>query len=217
MKKILSIFTAVLFLFSIVAMSYAQTTTTSVTVTATIPSLLQLIAKVYPVSSTGTWGSATTAMSFGTLTNILADGTTNAGLFYSPNSYVAELTAYTSGKRYKIQSTCAGLVGATTLTNGFAITLIDPDPKNTDGTPVNSTTYASLTGGASIGAVGSASKPNYTLFDSGSNGFSRTIAAYFAIPPYSTAGTLPGDLKPITVDTAGGLYQGNLVFTLTLY
>jgi len=221
MKKTMFVLLGAMFMLGLTTMSYAQATTATVTATAKIDSELRLTASVLQVDSKNTdsytddtWNSTpVTTMSFGTLTHFLADGTTEAGLLYSrPYYYVALLGGFTSGRRYRIQSSCVGLLGPVTLTKGFGVTYLDGNPKKADGSNINTTT---MTG--TLGTVGSATVSNKTLYDSGTAGTSRVIAAYFGIPPYSTSGTLPGDLQPIPTDTVSGDYSANVIFSITLY
>ena len=222
------ILTAILVL-GFATMSYAQTPV-SVTATAIVVQELRLTAQVYQIDSKSTetytddtWAAAPTAtMSFGNLTHIVKNAAgvdVEAGLLYSkPYYYIAILGGFTSGRKYKLQSSCIGLSGTGgTLTKGFGVTNIDGDPKQADGTtPINAKLLSATTG--SLGALGSATVLNKTLYDSGVGGESRVIYAYYGIPPYASgATTLPGDLQPIPVDTTGGTYSGTVTFSLTLY
>jgi len=220
MKKIMCVLTAVMFVLALMPFCEASTTTT-VSATAAVIAELNLTVSIIRVNSNNTdsytddmWDTApSTSMAFGTLTHLLADGS-EAGLFFSrPYYYVAFLGGFTSGRKFKIQSTCAGLTGPTTITKGFGVTYLDGDPKKADGSPVNSDPME-----GTLGTPGSAVATNKLLYDSGPTGASRVITAYFGIPPYQAGGAdpFPG-FEPIPVDTPGGSYSGNVIFTLTLY
>ena len=220
MKKTMCVLTAAIFLLGMVTSGYAATSAT-VSATAAVVSELTLTASVFQVDSRGTTDpsddvfgtSPVTTMTFGNLTHLLSTGA-DAGLLYStPFYYVALLGGFTSGRKYRIQSSCAGLVGPTrTLTQGFGVTNLDGDPKQANGTSINA---AAMTG--TLGTPGSATVINKVLYDSGAAGDSRVIRADFGIPPFSTAGTLPGDLQPIPESTPAGTYTGNVTFTIVLY
>jgi hypothetical protein len=219
MKKLLFVFAATVFVLSIATMSYAQTSATYAA-TAAITSELRLTASVFQLDSKNTedytddtWATTpSTSMSFGTLTHTLANGNEAGLLFSRPYYYVALLGAFTSGRKYRIQSSCNGLVGPVTISQGFGITVLDGDPENADHTKINSTPMA-----GTLGTIGTAVATNKLLYDSGSTGVSRVISATFGIPPRNTAGTMPAGLTPIPVDTASGSYSGNVIFSIVLY
>lgn len=220
MKKIMCVLTAVMFVLALMPFCEAGTTTT-VDATAAVTAELNLIVSIIRVNSNNTdlytddtWDTTpSTSMAFGTLTHTLYSGSEAGLLFSRPYFYVALLGGFTSGRKFKIQSTCAGLTGPTTITKGFGVTFLDGDPKKADKvTPINPNPMV-----GTLGTPGSAVATLKLLYDSGSTGASRTIAAYFGIPPYKTDGTMPAGLEPIPVDTAGGSYGGDVIFTLTLY
>ena len=151
MKKTMFILTAALFVFGLASMAFAQTSAT-VSATATITSELRLTASVLQVDSKNTdsftddtWGTTSVpTMTFGTLTHTLANGDEAGLLFSRPYYYVALLGGFTSGRRYRIQSSCNGLIGPSTITRGFGVTYLDGDPKKADGSSINTTTLVQL-------------------------------------------------------------------------
>ncbi len=222
MKKLMFILTAILVL-GFATISHAQTSA-NVSATATVDTELRLTASVVRVDSKNTetysddsWCTTSVPMTFGRLSHTLANGNEAGTLFSKPYYYVAFLGGFTSGRKYTITSTCIGLIGPKTITEGFGVTFIDGNPVQADKvTPINATPLAQTTG--SLGLVGLASVSNKVLYDSGVGGASRVITAYYGIPPYKTDGSIPytGFVK-IPTDTPAGDYTGNVTFNLTLY
>lgn len=221
MKKLMCILAVATFVLGLMVASEAATSAT-VSATAAVTSELELTASVFRVDSKDTdtdtddvWDTTpSTSMAFGNLTHKLADGSEAGLLFSRPYYYVALLGGFTSGRRYMIRQTCSGLTGTGgTITAGFGITYLDGDPKEADGTSINPNAMV-----GTLGTPGTAVAPAKVLFDSGSTGASRVIAAYYGIPPYKSDGSAPfPGHTPISLDIAGGTYSGNVQFSLVQY
>ena len=211
---------------SLWAMPIAQAATSvPVGATASVTSELNLTVSINKVDSNDTeeWSddiwdpTPVTSMSFGELTHTLANGDEAGLLFSRPYYYVALLGGFTSARKYKIRSSCSGLTsGVNTITEGFGLTYIDLDPKQADGvTPINPNPPPA---GSVAGTPGPASVINKLIYDSGSSGASRVVAAYYGIPPYKTNGDDPyPGFVPISLDKPAGNYTGTVTFTIVLY
>ena len=220
MKKLIFSLAVVTLVIGLATISQAASSV-SVGASAGVTNELTIIASVFQVDSKGTdvytddtWNpTPVSTMAFGTLTHLLANGKEAGTMYATPYYYVALLGGFSSGRPYTIQSSCDGLVsGSTTITGGLGVTNIDGNPKNADASPINS---GAMTG--TLGTLGPAIGAARVLYDSGTAGAARTIAAYFGIPPYTSTGAVPyPGFVPIKTDTPQGNYSGNVIFSIAL-
>lgn len=201
LTKIAAIFVAVILAAAPSNLFAASTSTSAISVAASIPASLTISAVLHKNSSTGT---TVTSMDFGTLKEDVANelrsstnGSTGTG------SVVAMLTANSQSLPYVISQTGTALSnGSTTIPSG-ACTFV----------PV----YASQdNGGASDpGTLGSAdtwvSTTGKTIYTSDSAGSLRTIQAHYSVTGDPNAGAT----TIVPVNQASGSYSATVTFTVT--
>ncbi|MFH1854333.1 MAG: hypothetical protein ABH815_03365 [Candidatus Omnitrophota bacterium] len=165
------------------------------------------------------WSNSTevTSMSFGALTNRLADGK-GAGLWYAEAGFCVNVYAQGYGHKYEVKSTCTGLAsGSNRLPdNSFGLTPVYSaddlwditDPTSRQGDMPTAT-------GAQLGSSGSAVATDMLIYRSDNPSTARIIQAYYGLPPYEIGGADPfPDFERIPLSQASGTYTGTVTITI---
>lgn len=199
-------------------------TTATVDVFADVDEQLDLTVRIVEVQDDqdpGTEGTEVSNMTFGSLTDTFANGT-SAGNLFSRTWFAAFLTASTSGRQYIIRQTSDGLRDGTNSIPDNCYLMV-PDyigddewvwtggsaPQDDDNNPPGS-----------LGSAGPAKGTNKVIYTSNSQGLSSIIRCYYIITNgWKDATTqwpgFSGDAIPL--DQPAGDYSGSVTFSIVLY
>ena len=220
MKKRLIMLLVVLMSVCSIALSYAASTA-NVSVTAGVsnnsPELAVIIKQLNTPAQDPNSGVTVTAMSFGTLTHLLADQT-DAGVWYSQNYFCVFVYSTSYGKKYQLQSTCTGLTnGAASLPTGsFGLT---PGYAAADSFTVDGLTpQGAQPAGSVLGSTGPAIATNKQIYQSETAASNRILRGFYSLPSYGAGGTLPfTGYTPIPLSQAPGTYSGTVTISIVAY
>ncbi|MFA5115351.1 MAG: hypothetical protein WC469_04735 [Candidatus Omnitrophota bacterium] len=209
-----------LMLLPALALAAELTATATIATAVGVPSLPEPVIRMcdgatFASSGSDPWGSAcstATALSFGNLSSVLADGTTGAGCFYAPDFFVVYLYPYTeAGQGYVINQTA--ISSSETLMKALVFTPVyakedkysatgsaqgdltdDEDGWNPE---INVTKLAG--GGSSTGGT------QLQVFKSNAP---RIVRAEYGIPPFAGGtDTRPTGWTAIPLSTLAGSYS----------
>ncbi|MCM8796861.1 MAG: hypothetical protein NC923_03160 [Candidatus Omnitrophica bacterium] len=183
------------------------------------PELAVVIKQLNTPAQDPNTGTTVTAMNFGTLTHFLADGTTDAGIWYSRNYFCVFIYTNSFGRRYQVLSTCTGLSnGAQNLPAGsFGISpgYAAQDAFNIGGTLIPQGTQPT---GSVLGNPGPAIATNALIYRSETAASNRIIRAFYSLPGYGEGGALPfTGYTPIPLTQAPGTYTGTVTISIVVY
>lgn len=212
--------TLILMLAAMVGLLSVQTcyaaASANVSVNAQVPNntpQLSLILKELTSATQNPWtGTTVDTMSFGQLTNKLADGS-DAGVWYSQKYYCVFIYTTSYGHRYEVRSTSAGLTnGSGTLPAGSF--MLSPDYASADEWSAGNPQGAQPTGstlGPKISAVGT----DMLVYRSETAASNRIVRAFYSLPTFLAGGAKPYDgYEPIPTSQAGGTYSGTVTITI---
>lgn len=202
----------------------AQADSKTITVTAVVPDKAMSLTAVIrsftdgnPDGDPWTNSSEVTTMNFGTLTNLLTDGT-NAGVFYSSTGFCVVLFASAYGKPYQITSTCSGLSGASTgstiPSGGFGIVPVYSKDDKFDST--STTTQGTMPTGATLGSSGTAIATDKLVYSSETGtATDHIIQVYYGLSPKNSDGSSPfTGWTGIPLTQKADTYSGSVVITI---
>lgn len=217
MKK-LSMFLALVFILSLASVCQAADSAT-IDVSAFVDPTVELTWGMAKVDSMLTADPADdvftgnqTVMDYGTLSHLLADGTSEAGTWYSRFYYAVFMSAITGGAKYQLQSQSAGLFADTIkLPKAWAVKSVS--------------CWNSVTDAAVPCPAGSAvadpqpAEGTVILYDSGAQDTSTiAIRADYAIPGFNADGSDPfTGFEPVPVNQNAGTYAGQVKITVVTY
>lgn len=222
MRKGLIMLLLVLISVCSIALAYASSTS-NVTVSAQVPNnspdMTVVIKQLTTPGQDPSTGTTVTTMSFGTLTHLLADGVTDAGVWYSQTYFCVFVYTSSYGHEYQVQSTCTGLAsGANSLPAGsFGIT---PGYSAADAWLIGGvlTPQGAQPTGSVLGSAGPAITTNKLIYQSEAAASNRIIRAFYSLPTYATGGALPySGYIPIPLTQAAGTYSGTVTITIASY
>ncbi len=158
-----------------------------------------------------------TEINFGTLTNVLTDGS-NAGCFYAPDYFIVYLYPDVwGGIGYEVKQSFAW-AGTGLPSNSLVFTAVYSNDDHYDGKPAQGPKPTGATlgnNGNSQAATGGAK----TVYKSEKPGKPRIFRAQYGLPPYPAAGDPDpfAGWAPVPVTQAQGTYTGTLTLTISSY
>jgi hypothetical protein len=217
MKK-LTMFAALVFILSLASVCQAADSAT-IDVSAYVDPSIELTWGMAKVDSMLTadpgddvFTGSQTVMDYGTLTHFLADGTTDAGTWYSRYYYAVFMSAITGGAKYQLQSQSDGLFsGGVKLPKAWAVKSVSCWDSIADASITCPTGSAVADPQSAEGTV--------ILYDSGAQDTSTIgIRADYAIPGYNADASVPfTGFEPVPVNQNAGTYAGQVRITVVAY
>lgn len=158
-------------------------------------------------------GTTVTTMNFGTLTHILADGTTDAGVWYSQKYYCVIIYTQSYGHKYEVRSTCAGLTSGGNSLPAGSFGLV-PGYAAADEWSAGNAQGAKPTG-AVLGDAGPAVATDKVIYTSEAAASNRILRAFYSLPCKTTGGGDPfTGYTPIPLNQPNGDYAGTVTITI---